>query len=124
MEETGRYGESFACFLFEKGCHVSIINPAQIKYYGRSLLKRTKTDKIDSQLIAEFALRHNLSLWQPLSPSLQALKEQARCLEAFKKDSTQTGNRLEHAQDSTVRKILQETSILYSKANQRINSNY
>lgn len=108
MEATGRYGEALACFLYERGCPVSIVNPAQIKFYGQSLLKRTKTDKVDSQLIAEFASRHDLALWKPLSSSLQKLKEQVRCLEGFKKEATQTSNRLGQAQDSSVKKILKE----------------
>lgn len=108
MEATGRYGEDLAHFLYVSEHKVSLVNPAQIKHYGRSLLKRSKTDKIDSQLIAEFAQRHELSEWKPLSPSLQTLKDQMRCLEAFKRDATQTANRLEHAKDSVVRKMLQE----------------
>ena len=108
MEATGRYGEDLSYFLAASGHKVSVINPAQIKHYGRSLLKRSKTDKVDSQLIAEFAQRHELSEWKPLSPSLQTLKDQMRCLEAFKRDATQTANRLEHAKDSVVRKMLQE----------------
>ena len=108
MEATGRYGEDLANFLYVSGHQVSIVNPAQIKYYGRSLLRRTKTDKIDSQLIAEFAQRHDLPFWQPLSASLQSLKDQVRCLEAFKKDATQTSNRLGHAKDLVVKKMLKD----------------
>ncbi len=108
MEATGRYGEDLANFLFVSGYKVSIVNPAQIKYYSRSLLRRTKTDKVDCQLIAEFSQRHELSDWQPLSPSLQSLKDQVRCLEAFKKDATQASNRLEHAKDHVVKKMLKE----------------
>lgn len=55
MEATGRYGEDLENFLFVSGHKVSIVNPAQIKYYSRSLLRRTKTDKVDCQLIAEFS---------------------------------------------------------------------
>ncbi len=108
MEATGRYGEDLTNFLYLSEHTISIVNPAQIKNYGRSLLKRSKTDKVDSQLIAEFAQRHELSEWKPLSPSLQTLKDQMRCLEAFKRDATQTANRLEHAKDSLVREMLQE----------------
>jgi len=108
MEATGRYGEDLANFLYVSGHDISVVNPAQIKYYGRSLLKRAKTDKIDSQLIAEFAQRHEISEWKPLSPGLQSLKDQTRCLEAFKRDATQTSNRLEHAKDYAVRKMLKE----------------
>lgn len=108
MEATGRYGEDLAHFFHGQGFDVSIINPAQIKHYGRSLLRRTKTDKADARLIAEFADRHNLPLWQPLSPSLQALKEQVRCLNSLKKDETQIRNRLEAACDPKVRNIYKQ----------------
>jgi transposase len=108
MEATGRYGEDLANLLYISGHHVSIVNPTQIKYYGRSLLKRTKTDKIDSQIIAEFAQRHQLSLWKPLPSSLQSLKERVRCLNAFKEDATQTSNRLGEAKDSFVTQMLAE----------------
>jgi transposase len=55
MEATGRYGEDLANFLYISGHLLSIVNPAQIKYYARSLLKRAKTDNIDSKIIAEFS---------------------------------------------------------------------
>lgn len=108
MEATGRYGEDLALFLYLAGHQVSIVNPAQIKYYGYSLLKRSKTDKIDSRLIAEFAERHDLALWVPLAPSLQTLKEQVRCLNVFKGEATQTRNRLESAKDPLVRNLHQK----------------
>ena len=108
MEATGCYGEDLANFLYVSGHKVSIVNPAQIKYYGRSLLKRTKTDKIDSQLIAEFAQRHELPFWQPLLPSLQSLKDQVRCLQAFKRDATQASNRFGDAKNPVVKKMLED----------------
>jgi transposase len=108
MEATGRYGEDLANFLYESGCDVSVVNPAQIKYYSRSLLKRAKTDKVDSQLIAEFAQRHELHLWKPLSTGSKAFKEQVRCLDAFKADAVQTNHRLEQAKDPQVKAMLGE----------------
>lgn len=111
MEATGRYGEDLANFLYMSGYKVSIVNPAQIKYYSRSLLRRTKTDKVDSRLIAEFAQRHELLSWKPLSPNLQSLKDQVRCLEAFKRDEVQTSNRLKTAKDFIVKAMLEERLI-------------
>jgi transposase len=108
MEATSRYGEDLATFLYEAGYDVSVVNPAQIKYYSRSLLKRAKTDKVDSQLIAQFAQRHELYLWKPLPATQQAFKEQVRCLAAFKADATQTSNRLEQAKDLKVKVMLEE----------------
>jgi len=108
MEATGRYGEDLAHFLYISGHDISIVNPAQIKHYGHSLLRRIKTDKVDSHLIAQFAQRHELPFWKPLSPSLQSLKDQVRCVEAFKKDAAQTSNRLEQAKDIVVQKMLKD----------------
>jgi transposase len=108
MEATGRYGEDLATFLYEAGYDVSVVNPAQIKYYSQSLLKRSKIDKVDSQLIAEFAQRHELSLWKPLPVPQQAFKEQARCLNSLKANATQISNRLDQAKDLKVRAILEE----------------
>lgn len=108
LEATGRYGEGLANFMYLAGHQVSVINPAQIKNYSRSLLKRAKTDKVDAQLITEFAQRHELRIWQPLSPSFQALKDQVRCLESFKKDATQISNRLGQTVDPIVRQMLEE----------------
>jgi transposase len=86
MEATGRYGEDLADFLYAKGHKVSILNPAQIKYYSKSCLSRSKTDKVDSKLIAEFATKHEVKLWQPLSDEMKKLKALERGVEAFKRD--------------------------------------
>jgi transposase len=47
MEATGWYGEDLARALYNRGIAVFVINPAQIKYFGKSKLSRAKTDKKD-----------------------------------------------------------------------------
>ena len=42
MEGTGAYHERAALALFDSGVIVSIVNPAQVKDFGRSLGVRTK----------------------------------------------------------------------------------
>ncbi len=54
MEATGVYWEAVAEFLADAGFGVSVVNPAQIKAFGGSRLLRTKTDRVDARLIAEF----------------------------------------------------------------------
>ena len=49
MEATGIYHETLAYLLFEAGAQVSVINPARLKSYAKSLGVRTKTDKQDSE---------------------------------------------------------------------------
>jgi transposase len=45
LEATGPWGEGVALALHEAGHVVSVVNPAQIRAFGQSQLKRTKTDK-------------------------------------------------------------------------------
>ena len=56
MEATGVYSEGIATYLYEAGYAVSVVNPARVKNYGASKLRRNKTDKADARLIADFCL--------------------------------------------------------------------
>jgi len=85
MEATGRYGEALAHFLYDAYGTVSVVNPSCIKNYGRSKLRRTKTDKIDSGLIAQFCQKENPPLWQPLPKDLRDLQQLTRELEHVKR---------------------------------------
>jgi transposase len=48
MDATGVYHEQAALALSDAGVTVSIVNPAQVKDFGRGLAVRTKTDGMDS----------------------------------------------------------------------------
>ncbi|RFC40893.1 MAG: Transposase, partial [Candidatus Nitrotoga sp. CP45] len=54
MEATGIYHEQAAMTLGDAGVMVSIINPAQVKDFGRGLAVRTKTDGVDSVVLARY----------------------------------------------------------------------
>lgn len=62
LEATGIYWEAVAHFLGNAGFGVSVVNPAQIKAYGKSRLTRAKTDKVDAKLIADFCAERNPAL--------------------------------------------------------------
>lgn len=106
MEATGWYGEDLARVLYNKGYTVFIINPAQIKYFGKSKLSRSKTDKKDARLIAEFASTHpELRPWVPLAACQEKLKNLYRHLDRLKADHAQLLNRLESTRDEDVKKL-------------------
>jgi transposase len=48
MEATGIYHQQLATFLYKAGAKVSVVNPAQVKFYAQSLGVRSKNDKKDS----------------------------------------------------------------------------
>ena len=104
MEATGRYYESLADFLYAQGYTVSVVNPAQIKAYGDSQLRRNKTDALDAALIADFCRTQQPSLWTPPPPEWRQLQALVRHLEDLQADYQRQRNRqhaLHHAAHTT-----------------------
>lgn len=100
MEATGVYWEGVAEYLAAQGMLVSVINPAQIKAFGASRLVRTKTDRVDAQLIAAFCFERRPGAWQAPSAAEQALRAMVLRLDALQGMRTQEGNRLAVARDA------------------------
>lgn len=49
---TGVYHETAALALHDAGVTVSLVNPAQVRDFARGLGVRTKTDGVDSWVLA------------------------------------------------------------------------
>jgi transposase len=109
LEATGRYGEAIAEYLFGQGHQVSVVNPSRIHAYGRSKLRRSKTDKSDALLIADFCATQHPPLWSPITQHQQELQELTRQLEDLKTSRQRVNNRLGSGiRSKTVKKLLQE----------------
>jgi transposase len=100
MEATGVYWEAVAEYLATQGMIVSVINPAQIKAFGTSRMVRTKTDKVDAKLIAEFCFERHPASWQAPSPGELTLRAMVLRLDALQNMRTQESNRLDVARDA------------------------
>lgn len=113
MEATGIYWEAVAEFLASReGMTVSVINPAQIKAFGASRLVRTKTDKVDAHLIAQFCGEYHPAPWQPPAPAEQALRSLVMRLEALNAMRTQEANRLDVARPTVRQGIVKHLAWL------------
>jgi transposase len=109
LEATGHYSDEVALFLHEAGYLVSVINPAQIKSYADSQLRRTKTDASDAAVIADFCRTQQPALWQPPAPEVRELQALMRHRGALLQMRQQENNRLASGQHSaTVRHSIQE----------------
>lgn len=95
MEATSSYGIALARYLYEQGHHVSIVNPARIAAYAESMMSRTKTDKADARIIAQFCRHQQPESWTPPPPELAQLQALVRHIEALIVDRQQHANRLE-----------------------------
>lgn len=81
MEATGIYWEALATYLADMGHAVSVVNPAQISAYAKSVLQRGKTDVQDARLIARFCERERPDLWQPAPANQRELLQLVRQLQ-------------------------------------------
>lgn len=57
MESTGRHHLQTALTLTENDLDVRVINPLIAKKYSNSSIRKVKTDKRDSQILAEIAIK-------------------------------------------------------------------
>lgn len=99
MEATGIYWEAVATHYADGGYPVSVVNPAQVKAHGTSRGVRTKTDKVDAALIADYAQALKPATWQAPSPAERTLRAQVLRLDALVRMKTQELNRLPVSRD-------------------------
>ena len=74
-ENTGGYSKSLCNYLYGSGYDMWLENALSIK--RSSALQRTKSDKADSGIIAEYAMRNydQMRLYKPLGKNLERLRE-------------------------------------------------
>jgi transposase len=94
LEATGTYGEALALCLHQAGHKVSVINPAAIKAFAQSRLSRTKTDRVDAELIARFCQAQAPPAWTPPAPEVRELQALVRRLESLVEMRVMEENRL------------------------------
>lgn len=102
LEATGRYGEQLAEYFFKAGHRVSVVNPARIKRYAQSQLRRNKNDRVDAVVIADFCRTQEPPSWQPLTPQKKALQAMSRRLDVLIEERTRETNRLKSGQDCEI----------------------
>jgi transposase len=107
MEATNIYWEALALFCYDEGWQVSVVNPARIKGFAKSQMRRNKTDPEDSDIIADFCALMKPRLWHPPSPEERKLRDLLRHQHALQKTLTQQTNRLHTCQNEDVCNSLQ-----------------
>ena len=94
LEATGTYGEALATWLHDAGHLVSVVNPAIIHAYARAQLARSKTDRLDAELIAHYTATQQPAPWTPPPPEIRQLQALVRRLDALQGMRAQEANRL------------------------------
>ena len=107
MEATNIYWEELADHLHAQGYSVSVVNPARIKGFAMSQMRRNKSDKLDSEVIAAFCAALEPRAWVPPTPTERKLRRLVRHRDALVKTQTQQKNRLVDCRDEDVRASLE-----------------
>lgn len=113
LEATGTYGEALATYLHDNGHQVSLVNPAAIKSFAGAQLSRTKTDRVDAELIARFCETQKPQVWTPAAPEVRELQALVRRLDALIEMHTMESNRLSSGVTTTEVKLSIESLILH-----------
>lgn len=92
MEQTGRYHQQIANYLFAHGVPVSVVNALTIKRFVQMRLKVTKTDKADARMIREYAEWDAPSPWQPPAEYIERCKELRQLVSLLLRQSTALKN--------------------------------
>ena len=81
MEATNVYHELLAFTLLEnKNYKVSVVNPRIVKSFAKSLVK-TKNDKTDAKILAEFCKERNPRPFSPQSKERRELRDLSRLMD-------------------------------------------
>jgi transposase len=94
-EATGVYSQPLLLTLQHANIAVCLLNPARVKYFGVSILRRTKNDRADALLIARYLLERQPVPSRPLRPVEHQLKDLVHEREALSIDLARERNRAE-----------------------------
>lgn len=94
MEATGIYWTKLSTFLHQQGFGISVVNPAQVKYFARTKLMRSKTDAVDARLIQDYGLVMQPALWTPTPEVVARLQSTVKELDDLKELERIEKNRL------------------------------
>lgn len=95
MEATSSYYMPFAYFLHCLNISVSIVNPLTVNHFCKMRMSRTKTDKKDATMIAEYGRNERPRLWQPKEAHLLELQQFEALLQKITEHKTSHTNQLE-----------------------------
>lgn len=88
MEASGPYYLKLARYLFNSRISVCVINPLVIRRFSQMRMSRTKTDKKDALIIAEYGKTEMPDLWKPEADYVLEIKQMQAYVDQMNKSRT------------------------------------
>jgi transposase len=105
IEATGGYEKGVVDYLRAAGFTVLVLQPIQVKAFGRVHLRRAKNDKLDAALIAACAATLDPPKVAP-DPRLAGLLREMTFLEQIEEDIARFKTRLEHIDEPRLKRLV------------------
>ena len=88
MEASGPYYLKLATYLSDNKISVSVVNPLVIRRFSQMRMSRTKTDKKDAKIIADYGRVETPDLWKPEEDYILELRQMQAYTEQLNKSRT------------------------------------
>jgi transposase len=105
FEATGAYHRRFERTLAAAGLPMAKINPRQARRFAEATGKLAKTDTIDAAVLARFGALLTPQARQPVSETLDEMKELHNARTALVKDRTATLNRQKQLRSAILKRL-------------------
>jgi transposase len=122
LEATGIYSQDLAEALDKaEGIEVAVLNPKMVHRFAQTL-RRSKTDKADAAMLAEYSCRMPFVAWRAPDRKGVQLRMVSRHIAALTVEQTRESNRLHAAQSSmaTPRCVIQDLKLSLAGLKRRI----
>jgi transposase len=107
LESTGGYEVPLVAELQAAGLPVVLLNPRWVRDFARSTGRLAKTDRLDAEVIAQYAARVQPEVRPVPDPAMRRLKALVARQQQLQAARVAEKNRLEHAHDRPIRRSIQ-----------------
>jgi len=106
IEATGGYERGALRYLQQVGFTVILLQPLQVRAFGKLMLRRAKSDQLDAALIAHCT--HTIDAYNKMAPDARfdALGDRLTYIEQIEEDIARFKTRLEHIGDTRLRRTV------------------
>jgi transposase len=120
VESTGVYGLDLALSLDKAGIEVMVVNPRAAANFAKATLQRSKTDRLDAEMLLLFAERMPLLRWHAPSSEQLELRSVSRRVQALLEAVRAEKNRMHAAMHVEGTRVVRKsiTATLKALANQ------
>ncbi|MFG0250461.1 MAG: IS110 family transposase [Phycisphaeraceae bacterium JB051] len=109
IEASGGYERPLLKRLQKAACLVSLLQPACVRHFAKSINLHAKTDKLDAQLIAKFVATTKPQVTQKVDKTTEKLRALRDRRKQIVEDRVREQNRLECCHDAQMAKMIKQS---------------